>query len=606
MNKKLSFLFSLIFYTVFLLPSSEFSKDIDINNIEHIELLVAAPSNVSVASIAGHMYILIKEKNDINGLSRVIGFVANSGEDERNGISTLSYSFKGLIGAYKTIIQEETLYQMVARNTISENRDIYRLVFNFNKKQIKIILKELDKFKNMKNKKRYYFINRNCSSFLIGLINSALDKSKQIKDSDFLDLPLNIARKFYLKGIVKFYYPEYYSMSSVFKDSKQKREKIIKELLAIMGKEKDTISSNVKIKLFEILSGHILTDKEYDIIFNDFLRFSERINNINKKDRFLSAIYRFFLYTKNIEKYFVYKSDIKKKLLKNKKAKKEKVSNSIIKLTGIILKLRSKIKNPTIVEKEIKDSQTADKISLRRRKSVKPSISSIELGTNFHKSSMFPYFKYTLLFQNMGAHSLFSLNHNTKIRVLSFKKIMNNNQNIMSESCLFDFNKIYKSDRINYSGILNFGFGFRLLNNKIIDFEKEIYEKNIFTGEYIINFFEINDFLHYINIHLGAGFSSFKYNNFSEKYLNYRMELEGKTNLGYYYDNELRFSIKYGFSGKSIKSFETGIRLNLIFTKNSNIIFFSELKYKNIIFHDIKKHHTFYNFGIIFPLDLFF
>ncbi len=604
--KRLSYvLFLLVIGVTILLPTSKTFNNIDINNIEHIELLVAAPSNVSVASIAGHMYLLIKEKNDINGLSRVIGFVANSGEDERNGISTLLYSFKGLVGAYKTIIQEETLYQMVARNTVSENRDIYRLIFNFNKKQIRIILNELDKFGKAKTKKRYYFINRNCSSFMIKLINSALDKKQKIKDSDFLDLPLNIGRKFYLKGIVKFYYPEYYSMSSIFKNSKQKRDSIIKELNAIIEKEGEKKSFGLKKRLSDILSGYPLTDKEYEILFNHFLLFSEQINNIIDKTRFLSDIYRFFLYSKDIEKYFAYKKIIKNKLSKDKIKYKKTNSDTMIKLTELILKLRGRIAKPARIEKSIINSQIRETILLRKRESVKPSLSLVEIGAISYNKFILPYMNYILLYQEMGDHSLFSLNHNTRIKMLSFKKIINNRK-IISESCLFNFNKVYKSDKMNYSKFLNFGFGFKLLNNKIIDAERGIYENNILTGEYIINFLETNDFLRYINLHFGLGYSHYKHNNSHETHLNYQFELEGKTNLGYYYDNELRFSIKYDFSNNLIKNFNMGVRLNFLFSKSSNIALFSEVRYKKIVFYNTRKHHIIYNSGIVFPIDIFF
>ena len=605
MNRYDLFFIQLLIITLTLIPGTANFNDINIDNIEHIELLIASPSNISIASVAGHMYLLIKEKNDINSLSRVISFVANSGEDERNGINVLSYSLKGLLGKYRTIIQQETLSQMVKRNTFAENRNIYRLIFNFNKKQIKTIINELDKFTKQKNKKRYYFINRNCSSFLIKLINSALDKDKKIKDTDFIDLPLNIARKFYLKGIVKFYYPEYYSVDKNFKQSLKKRKTIIQDILYFIKTENKKNDYPYSIhNSNKILFKNHFNINDYQNLFEYLMLISNSMKNNENKNIFLSKAYEFFILSKNIENYFAYKNYIKE-VCKNKKPIPFSFSNTIIKLTGIILKLRNKIKYPNQIEEQMIKSLITKTKSIRKRKSIKPSLSLIKFGNTVNELSFVPYFKYTLLYQDMGDHSLFSLNHNTKIRLLSLKKLLYD-RNIHTESCVLEFNKIYKRDKINHKGLFNFGFGFKLLNKQIIDIKNNIIENNIFSGEYILNLFEKNDFLKYINIHLGIGYSEFSYNTVFENHINFNLEFEGKSNIGFFLDDEIRIFIKYEHVNKQIKKFITGTRINLMFSRKSNFIFFSELKYENIFFNNMLKDKITCDFGIVFPFDIIF
>jgi hypothetical protein len=200
---------------------------IDPAEVEQIELLIATPSYASVASIAGHLCLLIRRKNDINGLSTVVSFVADTTGTRENGFL---YMIKGIFGRFDSLIQEETLYDIIVRYTLRENRDIYRLKINFTRDQIEKLVMRVWEIKHTFTY-RYYFFNKNCTTMLLNLINDVLPEDRQVPDRFSIDLPLNISSSLFRSGIAEFVYPEYWSISRQARYNSEKNDAIKEKLI---------------------------------------------------------------------------------------------------------------------------------------------------------------------------------------------------------------------------------------------------------------------------------------------------------------------------------------------------------------------------------------
>jgi hypothetical protein len=195
---------------------------IDPGEVEQIELLIATPSYASVASIAGHLCLLIRRKNDIRGLSTVVSFVAETTGTRENGFL---YMLRGMLGRFDSLVQEETLYDLIVRYTLRENRDIYRLKINLSRDQIEKLILRTWEIKHTFTY-RYYFFNKNCTTMLLNLINDVLPEDRQVPDRFSIDLPLNISSGLFRSGIAEFVYPEYWSISRQARFNSKKNDHI--------------------------------------------------------------------------------------------------------------------------------------------------------------------------------------------------------------------------------------------------------------------------------------------------------------------------------------------------------------------------------------------
>ena len=216
--------------------SQGFRDWVDPEDVEHIEILVTTPTSATPASIAGHSLMLIKRKQDYyDGRdSLVLGFVAETSLDMRNGIDSWTYGYRGITGYYSSMIQEESLEELVQRATILENRDVQRFRLNLTEEETARLIERLWVIKNAFTY-QYKFFGQNCASMLLDTLNHVFPPEERIELNVPLAAPMHgVARLFHKKRLGEFIYPEYWSVGSKARQASEKNEAIRTEILAVL------------------------------------------------------------------------------------------------------------------------------------------------------------------------------------------------------------------------------------------------------------------------------------------------------------------------------------------------------------------------------------
>ena len=149
------------------------------------------------SSSFGHLMLAFKDHNMPLELSDVIHFAAKTGKD-----GFFAYGYKGLSGKYDSYFLRSTLFQKMYQYNIKEQRYIYAYQLDLTQKEIKKIQYHL--FELRKATFKYYFLNKNCASQIIDVLEVS-NENKIIKKSIF-HLPIDTLKiyKDNIKNITKF------------------------------------------------------------------------------------------------------------------------------------------------------------------------------------------------------------------------------------------------------------------------------------------------------------------------------------------------------------------------------------------------------------------
>jgi len=195
-------------------PLESYRDWLDPADVERIELVVTTPTSTSIESIAGHVLLLVKRKNDYEDCSDslVFGFVGEISRDSANGIRGLTYVYRGLTGYYRSLIQIETLDSLVRRATLLENRDVIRMKLRLSRSEIDALIRRLWVL-DRSFTYRYYFFSGNCVSMLLDLLNSVFPEDGKVEIKDGIVAPMYAVAKLAFAGrIEEFSYPERWSI----------------------------------------------------------------------------------------------------------------------------------------------------------------------------------------------------------------------------------------------------------------------------------------------------------------------------------------------------------------------------------------------------------
>ncbi len=263
---------------------------VDPEEVEHIEILVTTPTSASPASIAGHSLLLIKRKTDFHDGrdSLVLGFVAETSRDMRNQINTWTYGYRGITGYYPSLIQEESLEELVQRATILENRDVQRFKLNLTEEETARLIERLWVVKNTFTY-QYKFFGQNCASMLVDTLNHVFPPEDRIELKDPLVAPMHaVARLFQAKRLDGFIYPEYWSVGSKARRASENNQAIRRRILAKLREKASrgdafdrTILAETE-RLFTILFSEGSAELRSDSLFR------EPILDIDNKGRDLA------------------------------------------------------------------------------------------------------------------------------------------------------------------------------------------------------------------------------------------------------------------------------------------------------------------------------
>jgi hypothetical protein len=594
------------------------------DEVEHLELLLASPSYASIASIAGHLSLLIKRKRDVGGLSTVVSFVANNINPEGLVDGGCSYVLKGILGTYKSMILEETLLDVINRQTIREDRDIYRLKLVLNREQIRMIIQRLWAMKTNFNYK-YFFFNKNCTTMFLNLLNFVLPVDKKIQDQDMIDLPLNIVNKIFKNKRADFIYPEYWSLSRNSRFSFQRNKIIIKEIFDHFKRHLNRNDSEVlKNLLGKLMQVKVKNRQSYYLkLYGLYLSILNRsFDHAPIPGHILSKIgsllLELFFNAKDFEKYLFYKGRSFPLESETEGESIIKSDNKLYELEEIkvlmqnILNLRYILKNRFQVDvkklySKVEDDRSTQVRNERNKSGYGCGYSTISVTPKYFYHAEDNYLSLSLnlstFSQAMGDKSVFSMGPGTEIDLLNMKLTLSGRGDQMfnwkrGSGLLFDrdftllnFKKVFQKNRVKYTGTMNSGFSVLLFSqssDKLMKFKNKL---TFFNLGYILNIYERNDFMNFLNLELGLGLYSIKHSYLNKKYYyNTFVKICGKFHLFKKYPNVLRYSFSYSpkFSIKdrniNFSQLSSKIGVDLLLNTNQDVIFAFGLDFQKYIF----------------------
>ncbi|MCB0349542.1 MAG: DUF4105 domain-containing protein [Bdellovibrionales bacterium] len=135
-------------------------------NANSLSLVYPAQSLESSLSLFSHTFLKINDasKPVESSLHTVISYAANFASDE----SMMSLAFNGIFGGYAGQFGTSYFYDELLRYGYQETRDIFEYELNLTKKEIDRILNHL--WEVQKTSIRYYFLDGNCSYYLLKLM----------------------------------------------------------------------------------------------------------------------------------------------------------------------------------------------------------------------------------------------------------------------------------------------------------------------------------------------------------------------------------------------------------------------------------------------------
>ncbi|MCK5056994.1 MAG: DUF4105 domain-containing protein, partial [Candidatus Aminicenantes bacterium] len=585
---------------------------IDPDNVEQIELLIASPSFASIASVAGHILLLIRQKDDIGGLSTTVGFVATPVNKKGQRDSGFIYMFRGIFGYYLSKLQVETLAGVLQRYTLREDRDIYRLKLKLSKKQIRDVicrLWEIDRNFTYK----YYFFNKNCTTMFVNLINYVLPEDQRLKDRDFIDLPLNVGSDLFLKGIAEFVYPEYWSISKQARYAVKQNRRLKEKILAYFN---TNFPGQTAVRMEQYFDDSFSARESTRMaalrkLFSLYSDTSGALSFAGNREQFEKEYYshgklllKYLMNARTREKYI--------KILEGKRRQKESAVKDLLNdetkvfpLVDIILKLRCLLgrhinDEVTPLYDEIEEEFTGHVLRSRERRTFDCGYSPIfilpRLTCYRDNFIMQNTFRISTLSQQMGDNSVFSLGCDTHLEFLnfdlSFNKVFDRKTGTAARGKTFtemgfkllEYEKILVRRRADYNGWFNYGFGFSLFNSTKDRWRHIKRDTGLIDLRFLFNIFEKEDFKHFLTAALTCGYSHrVDMDGSSSRFMDVAFRLTGKFHLFGSSRNALRFNAcykpRFTFSTDFISEFRTGVEIDWSQGAYANSLFTTGFSY---------------------------
>ena len=171
----------------------ELSHFMDTFQKENLYLVFSSEYPNSPSSSFGHTMIAFKNNNIPLEVSDVIHFAAQTDNED-----FFTYSYKGLTGKFNSYFLRTSFFQKIYSYNIKEQRYIYAYKLNFSKEEIQTIQYHL--FELRKATFGYYFLNQNCASMLVDLLE--ISNENQPPKKMLFHLPIDTI-KFYQNRIQK-------------------------------------------------------------------------------------------------------------------------------------------------------------------------------------------------------------------------------------------------------------------------------------------------------------------------------------------------------------------------------------------------------------------
>ncbi len=216
--------------TVLGQPCAPVESWIDPSKVEGLEILLASPSSISPASMAGHLLLRVRIKNSPADDDPIISFGADLPEDTTSGQMITG----GITGKFLSTLIETPLSQTVLQYTELEDRDLWRYSLLLSTGQIRAVLERL--FEVKKNyRAKYKFLTKNCAAILVDQLGIALQNDDIPFHPPLFVSPSMLLARLSQKGLVAEVSPSFYSLSRKAEIAREKKRDIYQEYSRLIG-----------------------------------------------------------------------------------------------------------------------------------------------------------------------------------------------------------------------------------------------------------------------------------------------------------------------------------------------------------------------------------
>lgn len=160
--------------------------------VTKVSLIFAGYYPNNPASIFGHTFLKLHGPQKERLLDYGVNFAAITGEE-----TGLIFGLKGLFGSYEGFFNLAPYFLKVNEYTNTEGRDLFEYELNLNPEEIEILLDGLWEIAN-NGSFDYFFLSKNCSYFLLRLLDIARLNSTMAEDFSHIAIPSET-----LKGVVE-------------------------------------------------------------------------------------------------------------------------------------------------------------------------------------------------------------------------------------------------------------------------------------------------------------------------------------------------------------------------------------------------------------------
>lgn len=580
---------------------------IDPSRVEKIELVVTTPTASSIASIAGHVLLLVRLRGDPpdGRNSRVFGFVGDVSRDAAAGIGGVSYAFRGITGRYGTMVEEETLDRVVRRALLAENRDVLRFEIVLSEEERERFLERLWILSRSVSY-RYRFFTVNCASMLLDALNQAVPEGSEVEVRALFAAPMLIVSRLAEAGrIGDFSYPEYWNLGRearrAFDENRGLERRILRDLppgpreearaafRVLRAEGAGTLYPDPLFREPRLVRG----SPERGAAYEDLSRLLAQARPGTKLEReedlgllgirYLDNAFDIELFraaprkpdTRRIPAGLypgrTPREALERELYRVRSRQENSPEIEALRRASSSLKLRIDALQPGLdvysLPRRMEEARWEALERERRRVSFSHGYfpRTLEAGVGSSGDRIYPAAAYSsALFRGqLGDTGVCTLKPDMRLELLSFRALAGLGPSpyasdpapgeafLRTEGTLFRVDKILVPDTVRYSGLPNPGFGISLLESSALAWDGRDFfpgsedRTRIAEARLILNLFESGGFRTYLNAAAGAGYVREVSNGAVSDYLGLPLSAEGKLPFGSNSDSCLRFRAEW-------------------------------------------------------------
>ncbi|MCB1197277.1 MAG: DUF4105 domain-containing protein, partial [Deltaproteobacteria bacterium] len=146
------------------------------------------------ASMFGHTFLRLERSQNNKKLPDMLHYTVNFAAETNGHDGGITYTLKGLLGGYPGVFSTIPFYQNIQKYNHIESRDLWEYPLALTASQIDTVMDHLWELGSTFF--RYYFIDENCSYFLLLLLETTdpLAKLDQHSELPFFTMPLDTIR----------------------------------------------------------------------------------------------------------------------------------------------------------------------------------------------------------------------------------------------------------------------------------------------------------------------------------------------------------------------------------------------------------------------------